>query len=189
MSENMPQEAAGKWMRQCANLSPRSEEAQYLKIGKWFSREPLSAFERESLGLMLRDIYPFRPGECYMNAFKIAQERAGQLTFCEGFAAGIWPVNHAWVSYKGRAIDVTWPVQWKARFVYKMAVNVETIMQRVEHNLKNCSYLGIEVPGDVIRDHCRTQGTYSPLFDARFYKRWPEFEKAIADRTFLTRGR
>lgn len=52
-------------------------------------------------------------------------------------------------------------------------------MQRVEHNLKSCSYLGVEVTTAVIRDHALEQKTYSPLFDARFIKHWPEFEKKI----------
>ncbi len=183
MNHNISPEDARRTIEFVADRFPGSQEAQYIKVGKWFTREPLTAFERESLAIMLRNIHAFKPGECYMNAWKISQERDA-LIFCEGLAAGMWPVPHAWVSYKGRAIDVTWPVQWKQRFVYKSAINIETIMQRVEHNLKNCVYFGVEVPAEIIRDHALKQKTYSPLFDARFYKQWPEFTRLLQGKKF-----
>lgn len=45
---------------------------------------------------------------CYMNAALLAIEDR-RFTYCEGFAAGIIPVMHAWVcDDQGRALDVTW---------------------------------------------------------------------------------
>lgn len=156
---------------------PRSQEAQYLKLGKWLSTEPFGASDLADIADMLKGIHNYKPGECYMNAWKIATSRRA-LKFCEGFAAGMWPVPHAWVTYKGRAIDVTWPTDWRLGHV-GAAKNIGIVMDRVEHNLKNCSYLGVEVPANVIRDHGLECGTYSPLFDRRFIKRWPEFEKSL----------
>lgn len=49
-------------------------------------------------------------GECYRNAFELADYRA-DLTYCEGFACpvGLIPVHHAWcVDADGRVLDPTW---------------------------------------------------------------------------------
>lgn len=47
--------------------------------------------------------------ECYKNAALLSFERS-DLRYCEGYAAGIIPVMHAWcIDSKNRVIDPTWP--------------------------------------------------------------------------------
>lgn len=177
---DMEQESALKMLEFTATNFPKSQEAMYLKIGKWFSKEPLSASEREDLGFKLAYVHAFKVGECYMNAGKLAMERDG-LIFCEGFAAGLWPVAHAWVSYKDRAIDVTWPQNWGKPY-FKATARAEDIMRRVEHNLKHCSYFGVEIPTEAARLHFIKQKRWSPLFDPRFARDWPKFTELLTSR-------
>jgi hypothetical protein len=164
-------------------LSSLSSQATYMRIGRLFSQEPLVAAERDELGAMLAGIHRFKVGECYMNAYKIAMAQKS-LNFCEGIAAGYWGVEHAWNVYKGRAIDVTWPMTWsKGRSQidarYTPSDKAEAIMKRVVNNLRHCAYWGVEVPSDVIRNHCLQYQRYTPLFDPQFFKQWPKFEKQI----------
>ena len=184
MTGDMSRESAEKWIGFEAANCPRGEAAQYLKLGHWFSNEPLSDYEREDVGRLLKNIAAFKPGECYMNSGRIALHGRGDLRFCEGLAAGIWPVPHAWIEYRGRALDVTWPTSWKRDKVYKSAITVEQIMERVNHNIANCHYFGVKIPTALLQDHVVKQRTWSPLFDARFYRRWPEFERALTTGKF-----
>lgn len=174
---DISQESARQQLEFVAARFPRSEQAQYLRLGRWLTKEPFSFDDLEYIASQLKNIHAYKPGECYMNAWKIVTNR-DVFTFCEGYAAGLWPVSHAWVTYKGRAIDVTWPTRWK-RGHFGPARSIATIMQRVEHNLKSCSYLGVEIPTPIIRAHALKHKTYIPLFDGRFHKSWPEFEKQI----------
>lgn len=168
-----------KTLRFTAEHFPRSQEAQYLKLGKWFSREAFTKAESEQLGLILAGISSFRVGECYMNAGRIAIDRDG-IQFCEGFAAGLWPVPHAWVEYKDRAIDVTWPVAWEPKLCDQAVSTPAEIMERVNFNIKNCTYFGVAIPTKIFRKHILSVESWSPLFDARFARDWTEFEKALA---------
>lgn len=47
------------------------------------------------------------PKECFVNAAQLAM-KDHTLTYCEGYAAGIIPVLHAWCVKEGRVIDNTW---------------------------------------------------------------------------------
>lgn len=180
---DISREEALRQLEWVAKQFPNSEQAQYLRIGKWFSNEPLSDDERAELRYKLANVHAFKPGECYMNAGKIALEVGSGLSFVEGYAAGFWPVPHAWIEYRGRAIDVTWPTRWTARR-NKPAYRIETIMQRVEHNIKTCSYLGVAIPENMLRTHVMKLRQWSPLFDGSFHAQWPEFEKLLTDRKY-----
>jgi hypothetical protein len=46
------------------------------------------------------------PKECFRNAYLLAVEY--DLIYCEGYAAGVIPVHHAWCFDKGKVIDTTW---------------------------------------------------------------------------------
>lgn len=48
------------------------------------------------------------PRHCYMNAAALALSHKG-YTYCEGYAAGVIPVMHAWVVKDGRIGETTWP--------------------------------------------------------------------------------
>ena len=145
-----------------------TQEGVYLVGGHAFCQDPLSPREQDELADLLVGGYGYKPGECYMNAGRIAVDT--DLPFCEGFAAGPWPVPHGWNVYKGRAIDVTWPVRWTRKQCYTTARTKEQIMERVNHNIANCVYWGIEIPSKIASAHFVKQKSWSPVFDPRFFR-------------------
>lgn len=174
------------WLKTSSDMSPGSQWATYRRLGKMFSSVPLGTQDAEELGRLLAGIHAFRVGECYMNAVKIAMKQKS-LIFCEGIASGLWPVEHAWVSYKGRAIDVTWPLTWEkgrgdncAR--YRGSQKAELIMKRVVNNLATCRYYGLEIPTGIISAHCFEYKRYTPMFDPHYARHWAAYEKQILSR-------
>ena len=57
-----------------------------------------------------RGKYESPAGECYRNAFELADRYPADLVYVEGYASGIFPVMHAWcVARKTQiVIDPTW---------------------------------------------------------------------------------
>lgn len=54
------------------------------------------------------DLTPMAKQQCFRNAALLAMEKPN-LVYCEGWALGIVPVEHAWcVDERGRVIDPTW---------------------------------------------------------------------------------
>lgn len=174
---DMQRSDAEKMIRYVADNFPQSEEAQYTRIGKWFSNEPLSSSSLDEVTERLCQLYAYKPGECYMNAGRIAVE-IDEFTFCEGFAAGFWPVSHAWVSFKGRAIDVTWPTRLEPKRIRKSRSKL-VIRERIAHNLANCHYFGVEIPRELLRAHLSKCKTWSPAFGAQFHGTWKQRERAL----------
>lgn len=79
------------WVYSCA-------EEFVLKNGRQWTPAPLPP-----------DISKMTVKECFKNATLLALERR-DLTYVEGYAVGIIPVNHAWcVDAEGRVVDPTWP--------------------------------------------------------------------------------
>jgi hypothetical protein len=60
--------------------------------------------------LFRSDRKPMKRGECFKNALQLSSEMKGSK-YCHGYAMdeslGL-PIEHAWVSRNGRAIDLTW---------------------------------------------------------------------------------
>lgn len=46
--------------------------------------------------------------ECFSNCLKEVLGHPDRLVYCEGYATGVIPVHHAWLSYEGKVIDPTW---------------------------------------------------------------------------------
>jgi hypothetical protein len=47
--------------------------------------------------------------QCFSNCAKAVMKNPERLIYCEGFASGIIPVNHAWcLTLDGQVIDPTW---------------------------------------------------------------------------------
>lgn len=172
------------WLKAAHSVAANSQDAAYFRLGHKFSSVPLDAKERHELGQMLANIRAFRVGECYRNAGEIALEQE-KLIFCEGVAAGNLPVtlSHAWVSYKGRAIDVTWPTSLERKSGYRPSMAAEQIMKRVVHNLKTSEYWGIEIPRSIISKHFFKYERWSPMFDPAYARLWPKFETQIFGET------
>jgi len=54
--------------------------------------------------------------ECYRNAAQLAIDHDG-MTYVEGYASGIIPVQHAWcVDHGGRVVDPTWDDQGEPHY-------------------------------------------------------------------------
>lgn len=125
-----------------------SLEELYLKEGKVFSKEPLSRTEEcELLDLLAgsRDLFQMR--QCYMNASKLAIG-CDCLKFCEGLTGCVIPITHAWVSFKGRPIDVTW-----IRHKEDTPTNdLELLMSRIRHNIKTWTYIGVEISREKLHE-------------------------------------
>lgn len=54
---------------------------------------------------------PMKIGNCYMNAAMLAMGSHAEhrLTYCEGYALNVFPVQHAWcIDPSGKVIDPTW---------------------------------------------------------------------------------
>lgn len=148
-----------------------NEERFYLEAGRAFSTEPLPDDEIEQIAKKIASTgWSFKPGECYMNAGRVALET--DLIFCEGYAMGMWPVAHGWLTYKDRAIDVTWPTEWKSPTCFRAVRTVELLAERIKFNVVNCFYWGIEVPTEIARHHFLKHMRWSPLFDQRNINKW-----------------
>jgi len=56
------------------------------------------------------EAYP--PGvikECFSNSISLVEHHPDELIYCEGYAAGVIPVLHAWcVTHDGKVVDPTW---------------------------------------------------------------------------------
>lgn len=85
------------WIR--TSGQPFTLDGFVLKYGRGFKW-------RRSLGA-----YDFLRGEirqCYLNAANAAISHP-ELTYCEGYASSLIPVNHAWcLDPQGRVLELTW---------------------------------------------------------------------------------
>jgi hypothetical protein len=79
-----------------------------LKEGIVFSSQSLT---KDELDIVLNAIKHLcikpQMKECYKNAQTLSMVEP-RLTYCEGLAMGIIPVNHAWNEINGKVIDITW---------------------------------------------------------------------------------
>jgi hypothetical protein len=99
--------------------------------GRAFTPQPLPRRYRRGL-----------PHLCYDNAFTLAARTRGALRYCEGYAAGIIPVEHAWcIDAADRVVDPTWGP-----------------------DIPREIYFGIEIPLREVRA-ARRRGGASALFD------------------------
>jgi hypothetical protein len=136
-----------------------SAEDFYLREGVPFPHEPLTKDERDSLRNFL-PLAKYRTKECYMNASK-ASLYSKDLVYCEGYAVGnMIPVAHAWVSLNGKPLDLTWPIDFKK---IQPPKTIDALLDRIEHNIANCSYFGIAVPKKVLSSHLLETETYCPI--------------------------
>jgi len=153
----------------------KSQEGFYLAKGHLFPHEPLT--EQESR--LLADIIGgslFKTKECYMNAAIIVLEARrlegtpDEITYCEGIALGrvVIPVHHAWVSLHGKAIDVTWQ-----EFGKRHTRTLKKVLARIDNNIRECSYYGVEVPSKLLSKHIVAAGRYSPVIEGTNYDHSP----------------
>lgn len=63
-------------------------------------------------------------GNCYHDAIAVLGELGDEAFYCEGYAAGLIPVEHAWVSYQGEVVDVSWVADDLEENVYLPTIKV-----------------------------------------------------------------
>jgi hypothetical protein len=141
-----------KNMEARCNGNFKGVNAYYHKHGKEFSHLPLSTDEEDELRALLRHSRgTFYRRECWKNAAVIAVP--SKLTFCEGYGISKKlpiPINHAWVCFKGRPIDVTWGDTHM--------VSGRNIMKRIRRNIRENEYFGVEVDRkDLVDAMCDTK--------------------------------
>lgn len=131
--------------------------------GTQFSNEPLTAAEKKVLRPVLTRMARMNPKVkvCFMNAFHLSEmgEAAG-IEYAEGFAQNIIPCNHAWGVLNGKVIDVTW-----RKLEDRRRASGKVLMERVEKNLAENSYMGIKVPLDYLRRRYLATETYVSAVD------------------------
>lgn len=86
-----------------------------------------------------------RMGRCFQNAANLAVNDS-RFTYCEGYAAGVIPLMHAWcIDKDGNVIDPTWAddlghsyfgVPFKTKYLIHSLLETETygLIDRYEHN-------------------------------------------------------
>jgi hypothetical protein len=166
-----------KYMKQVAGLQKRvhehntksvtkffGQEDFYLKNGSLCSHEPLTPDEKTIIRTCMF-LKKFKTKECFMNAANITCMSKGRpFTYCEGYAVGtLIPVQHAWVCLNGKALDVTWPIDFKK---IRPPKNMDELMARIEHNLANGSYYGVLVPRVILAKHMVDGETYAPIIES-----------------------
>jgi hypothetical protein len=111
----------GEVVGRVATLTKSASIKSYLETVSEFRRNhlPHSDWKYSSLEEMVLDLgKSFRVGEwegdagevkgCYLNSFRAVVDEPG-LNYCEGYATGIIPVHHAWVTDDHHtAFDPTW---------------------------------------------------------------------------------
>lgn len=76
-------------------------------------------------------------GHCYSTAGELALSNTDELIYVEGYAMGIFPLQHAWcINAAGEVIDPTWDTP------------------------DNCAYFGIPVAPDFLRDRVLETGKW-----------------------------
>jgi len=159
----------------------RSMEEAVVSEGHSFSDVPLSPSEekplRNVLRFMLRRERP-QTKQCYMNAFNLCHaarmvEAGMGLTYSEGFGEHMIAAGHAWGSYLGRAIDVTWRESYK-----DTRYSVDAVLNRVRWNIVNCSYYGFEVPWDYVQKLVMRKRVYLSVLD-NWEDRWPVVKHGV----------
>lgn len=136
-----------------------------LKEGRLFDSTPFTDAELNELKeLLSRGDYKL--GQCYRNAMSIALDYHGDmLQYAEGFAKGsaIIPVHHAWLVFKGKAVDVTW------RKMKNLRIVPETLLARIKRNQAEAAYFGYTVPHDYLGKHIMATLAYSPVAEGTRY--------------------
>lgn len=147
------------YLQTCSDMfNKKSVEYVYLTEGREFSNQPLSPVEEtDLLGLLARGTYTQK--ECWYNASVLAVSNQG-LTFCEGYAVRDKlpiPIQHAWVTFKGRAIDVTWGNTYTVR-------SPKNILARIRNNIAYSIYFGVEITyKELSASLCETDVYDSPV--------------------------
>ncbi len=144
-----------------------------LKKGHSYIYRKFTNEENEVLMDALKHVSQFKPKikECYRNSYLLAGigSKLG-FQYCEGFAAGPIPVNHAWVDYNGLPIDITWRKNDIKSYTAK------SLMAIVKNNLVDSSYYGINIPFQYVEKLFLRKKSFMSVID-NWEDGWPLMKK------------
>jgi hypothetical protein len=145
-------------------------------LGSASSSRPLPKRGLEPLRNALKEMVHMAPRqkECFRNAFLLASilDRRGLGgLYCEGYAWDArfpFPIHHAWVSWRGRAIDVT----WRQTLDRTATATAAQLQKFVEGNIKKNSYYGVPLDLDYVANLNKKERSYRSAIDDWRHK-WP----------------
>jgi hypothetical protein len=101
-----------------------------LRTGRIFTPHPFPA--RYTRGMVK---------QCFNNAFGLAARTRGKLRYCEGYAAGVIPVEHAWcIDAEDRVVDPTWTGENLGELYFGIVIDLDTV-RRVRRRGRTASAL------------------------------------------------
>jgi hypothetical protein len=168
-----------KLMKARPGTKYQSQEALVAAEGMAYSNEPLTPEEKRELKKLLAAHLKYnRPKvkECYMNAYRLAKtaERMGiPLLYAEGFGHNLIHTGHAWGSYHGKPIDLTW------RELDDRAYSVKAVLERIEKNIQGNGYVGFTVPISYLEALQLKHRIYCSAMD-NWKDGWPLVRKGLA---------
>lgn len=84
-----------------------------IEHGRFYGMGPMTRASSAALRLAIRRAtsigYRPRLRFCFANCAAIVEaDQTGRIAYCEGFALGYFPVQHAWLEVDGVVVDPTW---------------------------------------------------------------------------------
>lgn len=173
----------------------QSVEALVLAEGHEFTnREPFTPEERGDIMRLLEVMRRprFKIGECFYNAWMLAEAAEGGLTgdppfwrlwipgmqYVEGFAVNTSiPVLHAWVTLHGKVLDLTWApnsadgerlntLDARCKRHNRMYAPQKLIDRSEQLRVRDgAEYWGIAVPSSEMRQHLMRAGYHSSIIE------------------------
>lgn len=105
----------------------------------------------------------FRLRECFMNAFILAETAEKldcPLAYAEGIAHDMIPVTHAWNTWKGKVVDLTWRGDHSDQ-----RTSLKSMLERIRHNAANHLYLGVDIPLKTVRRTMYSAKAYTSVIE------------------------
>jgi len=137
-------------------------EDYVLDRGRLYESSRLTEDEEKSLmGVIGEYGRPFKQRECFYNAqMLVLTDHTKTLRFAEGFAVGVIPVHHAWVTLNGKVVDLTWRVKGRRKGGYN-----DRIIGVIPNDR---AYYGVEFDTETVREVVlQTEMSHSFLQDYR----------------------
>jgi hypothetical protein len=145
-----------------------------------FSAEPLSPEDEKDLVKVLKHCqgHDFRVKECYKNAYLMAQRgRDIGMEYCEGVGFHrYFPAMHAWVRWRGRALDVTWRPTYEDSFKRATA---QRMLEWIRDAIKTVSYMGVVIPIDYASKVNFARTSYTSSLDD-YLGGWPMLKEGFS---------
>lgn len=92
-----------------------------------------------------KDVRPGELKQCFKNAADLVIHNPSRFIYCEGYAAGVIPVHHAWVfdvcGSFGALVDNTWLRNMAGTDYFGIAINYEYLSDTLLSTERYCSLI------------------------------------------------